>query len=269
MADQSDVESALVGLIVSSLFPDGVDAPSVIGSVCKVYRGWPASGALNQDLTTGTTNVTVFPAGEPGRNTTRFLPRWSYTPQSVGLIASVVGNSVTFDGSPGMGQLAAVLVNGVPYVYQVQPNDTPETVAANLASLLRAGFIVTLSGATIGIPGASRVQARVTVAAVAAQEVRRQQQSFRITCWCPTPDGRDLCAKAIDQTLADLAFIDLGDSTQGRLIYKGTLVFDQSQDALLYRRDLIYDVEYATVVASSQPAMTVGGLILNATSSFV
>jgi hypothetical protein len=50
----------------------------------------------------------------------------------------------------------------------------------------------------------------------------------------------------------------------GKLTYAGTRVFDQSQDALLYRRDLLYQVEYPTIINASQPAMLFGDLLLNA-----
>ncbi len=61
-----------------------------------------------------------------------------------------------------------------------------------------------------------------------------------------------------------MAFVSLSDGTQGRLIYAGTVVFDQSQDALLYRRDLLYSVEYATTLLVTQPAMLFGQIDVNA-----
>jgi hypothetical protein len=96
------------------------------------------------------------------------------------------------------------------------------------------------------------------------QEVRRQEQGFRITCWCPTPTARDTVASAIDLLLTGFRFISLEDNSHGRLQYKGTLVFDQSQDALLYRRDLLYNVEYCTTISEIEPSMLFGNLIVNA-----
>jgi len=156
------------------------------------------------------------------------------------------------------------LVNNVSYVYATQSGDTPETVAANLASSARTDWIVNLSGATLAIPGAGSVLVRVVADASVMQEVRRQEQGFRITCWCPTPTARDASASAIDLLLVSFQFINLADGSLGRLQYRGTLVFDQSQDALLYRRDLLYDVEYPTTVTALQPAMLFGDFVLNA-----
>jgi uncharacterized protein YaiE (UPF0345 family) len=171
---------------------------------------------------------------------------------------------VTIAGTANPGELVGILVNNNCYVYGTRTGDTPEIVAANLANSARADWIVSLSGATLAIPGASSLLARVVAAASVMQELRRQEQGFRITCWCPTPATRDAAASAIDLSLVAFQFIDLADGSQGRLQYHGTLVFDQSQDALLYRRDLLYHVEYPTTVSALQPAMLFGDLVLNA-----
>jgi hypothetical protein len=266
MADQSDVENALVALVANALYPNGSGSSSLPGPDCRIYRGWPNSAALDTDLGNGVINVTVFPQGEPGRNTTRYSQQWQGSSTQSTLTASVSGTSVTIEGTVGLGQLAGILVNDSSYVYVVQVSDTPEIVAANLATLARADWIVNLSGATLTIPGAGSLLARVVAGASVMQEVRRQEQAFRITCWCPTPATRDASASAIDLLLVGFQFIELADGSQGRLQYHGTLEFDQSQDALLYRRDLLYNVEYPTTITTLQPAMLFGELILNATT---
>ena len=80
------------------------------------------------------------------------------------------------------------------------------------------------------------------------------------------PATRDTAATAIDQALSSQHFLTLADGTTGRLTYVGTTVFDQSQNARLYRRDLNYNVEYATVVSNTLPAMLFGNLVLNSVS---
>ena len=82
--------------------------------------------------------------------------------------------------------------------------------------------------------------------AAVAQESCAGRASVSHHSWCPDPAVRDTVAGAIDTALASLRFIALPDGTQGRLIYAGGADFDQSQDAALYRRDLLYGVEYAT-----------------------
>jgi hypothetical protein len=137
-------------------------------------------------------------------------------------------------------------------------------VAANLATQIQGDFIAILSGASIHVPGAVILQARVAPDGVATQEARRQQREIRVIAWCATPSLRDVTSSIVDTSLANQPFVTLNDSTVARLIYHGTQVFDQSQNALLYRRDLIYMVEYATMVTISAPSMLFGNLTLNA-----
>ena len=143
------------------------------------------------------------------------------------------------------------------------PTIPPALVAANLAALVRADRIVTLSGAILTIPGAGDLLARVVADAPAMREIRRQRQNFRLTCWRPTPAGRDAAAVAIDSAFAAMNFITLADTSVARIRYAASTVFDQSQDASLYRRDLLYNVEYATTVVASQTSMLFGALALN------
>jgi hypothetical protein len=56
------------------------------------------------------------------------------------------------------------------------------------------------------------------------------------------------------------------DGSSGRLTYAGTTEFDQSQNARLYRRDLTYNIEYATILSATLPAMLFGNLEMNAVS---
>jgi len=180
------------------------------------------------------------------------------------LTAAVAGVTVTFGGAASIGQLAGVRVDGHGYAYRTIATDTPASVAANIATLARAGGIVTLAQTTLTFHGAGDVLARVVADAPAVMELRRQVQGFRIICWCPTPLLRDAVAAAIDTSLAAMRFIALPDGSAARLIFSGNAVLDQSQDAILYRRDLIYTVEYATTVTALQPSMLFGSLDLNA-----
>lgn len=266
MADQSDVETALAGMISAALYPSGADQPSLPGPLCRIYRGWPNSAALDDDLAAGWINVTVFPSGGAVRNTTRYPTAWSASPRQPTLTFSIGASSVTFGGSADPGQIAGLIVGEKTYTYATAPGDTPAMVAAQLAAMARAGGVVVLSGATVTIPGASKIAARVAAGAVALREMRRQTQDFRVTCWCPSPATRDQAAGIIDQAFAQVGFIPLPDGSQARIVFAGGAVVDQLEDAQLYRRDLLYSVEYATTVVQEQPPMLFGDAVVNAIS---
>jgi len=270
MADQSDVETALVGLVLAAVYPDGTTASSVCNADCRIYRGWPLPGTLEADLAHGVVNVTVLPVNGTLQNTTRFPYVWQLPPdQAPTLTASVAGQTVTFAGTPQLGQLAGVIVNGKSYVYTVQTGDNADLVAANMAVLIRANFVAIYSGTTVTVPAATRLIGRVVAGSQATREVRRQRQDFRLTCWCPDFATRDTVAAAIDLALSQIAFIDLPDGTAARLVFRNGATSDRAEDAGLYRRDLVYSVEYATIATENQPAMLFGGGTLDAVTPYL
>ncbi len=266
MADQSDVEEALVNIVSAALYPGGTAEPSVPGPNCRIYRGWPNPAALDADLTEGTINVTVFPIGGSTRTTTRYSEQWTGPPVQPTLTAMVDGMTVMFGGRAEPGQVAGILVDGRPYAYRVLDGDTNQSVAANLAAMIRTSAIVQLSQGNVTIPGARKLVTRVVSDTPVKQEARRQEQGFRVSCWCSEPATRDSTATAVDLALSTQHFIALSDGTNGRLTYAGTTEYDQSQNARLYRRDLNYNVEYATILSNTLPAMLFGTLGLNAAS---
>ena len=264
MADQSDVENALATLAAGALYPDGTDAASFPGPPCRVYRGWPNPIALNADLAQGHINVTIFAGNAAPRLIPRFAEEWLSTRIVPTLHVSVSNTTVTFSGDTTPSQLVGIRVEGQPHTYRTQANDTPALIAAIMAAQLRATRIVHLRAASLDIPGATDIVARVVANGSALKEIRRQRLTLRITCWCPSPITRDTTATAIDAAFAMTPFISLSDGSSARLIFSGGAVLDQSENASLYRRDLLYDVEYATTVTQSQPAMLFGTLGLNA-----
>jgi hypothetical protein len=179
--------------------------------------------------------------------TTRYPTTPTDTRSVPTLTVAVVGSVATFAGTATAGQLAGLLVEGQPYVYRTAANDTPALVAAILAGAINAVRPATASGAS-----------------VTTTELRRQIQSFRITAWCPTPDLRDAVCAIIDPAFAATPFLTLADGSQSRLAFSATTTFDQSQDAALYRRDLIYTVEFPTTLVATQPSMLFGTVGLGA-----
>lgn len=154
MADQSDVENALVSAITNILYPSGSSSGGVLTQTVKIYRGWPNTASLRTDLAAGTLNVTVFPKADTSRNTTR----WAEGLVSTGgatpsLTVNVTGPCATFAGSADTGQLAGLLVDLLAVVHRTVTGDTPELVAAVLAELIRTRRIAVVAGATITVPG--------------------------------------------------------------------------------------------------------------------
>ncbi len=263
MADISEVEQAVVDAITSILYPAGTSQPSIVGALCRVYRGWPNSATLNADLGSGAVNVTVGADNASGRTTTRYLPRWDSALAQPGATATTSGQAITIAGDPVTGDVVGAIIDGKPYAYRVQPGDSPDIIASNLEQLIQADRIASVRGPKITVPGAASITARVVCDGTGFFESRRQEKDLRIICWCSTPALRDAIATAIDNAFDQMDFLLLPDATQARVVYHNTAGYDQSQNALLYRRDLIYTVEYPTITIVQQPSMLFGASDLN------
>lgn len=260
MADLTDVENAMVALIAQTLYQNGTAQPSVAGVDCIAYAGWPTASRLDADLIAGKTHVTVFPTATE-RNTTRYPKDWqTLAVNPATLTLAIAGQTVTVGGAmpaPFTAHNLGILAGGKNYTYAVQAADTLASIATALAALLAVDFPGTTSaGAVITCPVACHLTAvRVGTTGTSIRELRRQERVFQITVWADTPAHRDAVAQPVDVTLAATQFLSLADGTVARLIYKGSPVTDANQKAKLYRRDMLYTVEYATTQTATDYAV--------------
>lgn len=266
MADTSDVENELVDLVLAVVYPNGTSQPSIVNAGVKIYRGWPVSAGLDTDLAAGVANISVFPPPGMERNTSRYdRDDIELTAPVHTLTATVAGNKVTIGGSfaAATPQNVVVLCGAqLAFAYSAQADDTLASIATNLAALIAASFPGTAaSGAVITIAGnPGIVQARIGGVGQIWTEQARQEKVYWITCWCPTPAMRDILAPAIDVTLKQLDFVTLADGSEARLIYHSSRTNDEGQKVQIYRRDLLYSVEYATSTTTSAPETVTVGL---------
>lgn len=282
MADISDVCEVLVDLVAGIVYPNGTGQPPALGCPpTKIFQGWPLPDKLEIDIAACSANINVYPRPEE-HNTTRYQRKWStsaYAAPALTLSVSgaalgsqdmvilstesgqwlqtevlaapviTVGGTV---GSPMSPQNLCVVVNGQPYVYGAQVSDTPTSIATALAALIVAGVAgTTSSGPVITLPTSAIVQAvRVGGSGTMFEEVARQERLIQIGIWSPTPAFRDALAKAIDPVLKATDFLTFADGSSGRLRYKSSPMTDGLEKEQIYRRDLMYTVEYATLLVT-------------------
>lgn len=95
-------------------------------------------------------------------------------------------------------------------------------------------------------------------------EVRRQARTLQITIWAGTPNLRDLVAKRIDAGLARITRLNLDDGSQAILTSIDEIQIDAQQKSGIYRRDLLYSINYATTYSEPQTAVTQTALSVSA-----
>ena len=267
MADLSDVEQALALLATQALYPSGISLAPAVAALCKVHRGWPLPRELDADMkASNIIVVSVFAQRNASRNTSRYPREWqlAQTQPAATMTAAVAGAAVTIGGTPSDGQVVALIVNdATAYAYRPLSTDTAADVAAGLAAMISGASVV---GAVVTVPGSNqRVTARVEADAVTVRELRRQEHSFTITVWAPTPALRDAAASVVDFNFAGTDRVTLPDGFSARMRYVSTGEDDSPQRGILFRRDLRFLVEYPTTETATTPRLAVG--VYNLTSN--
>lgn len=248
MADLMDVANTLVTTVAGLVYPAGVASASVASVPVMVYVGWPIPAQLDADMLAGKVHISIFPRHHE-RNTTRYLNTWTEVENvAPGLVVALDGLALTVSGVASSGQQVIVQIGREFYRYAVQASDAPASVAAGLAMAIARDYAgVSSLGAVVTLPAGANVRsARVVAGGRALRELRRQERQFQMAIWAPTPALRDVVAQAIDPVLADMPFLTLPDMTAARLRYHASHMSDHLQRVHVYRRDLIYHVEYAT-----------------------
>jgi hypothetical protein len=267
MADTSDVENALKTLCVAAIYPNGTGGASIVNTTVGVVRGWPTANDLDTELGAGQAIVSIFPPEGMERNTTRW-PREEQllTAPVHTLTAAVDGNTITIGGTVAVPQnVIALCGTEFAFSYAVQANDTLSSIATGLAAMIAEEFPGTAAeGDVITAVGKTGIlQARIASEGSLWTEQARQEKTYWITCWCPTPAMRDILAPAIDVALKQLDFISLADGSMGRIRYASSRVSDEGQKVQIYRRDLVYTVEYGTAVITTAPETGTVGVATN------
>jgi len=251
MADIDDVCNALVSQIASAVYPNGVAQPSAIGVPAAIYPGWPTSSQLDADLRAlgnggnGKIHITVFPRPHE-KNTTRYLGL-QYQQQALNaptLLLAINGQQVTISGTVSTPQNVVLIVSNQAYTYAVQAADTLASIATALAQQIAGAAAV---GSVITLPASARITAaRAGAGGTLSAITKQQQREVQITIWADSPAHRSAAASFTDSALSAITWLQLPDGTSGRLRYVSTLVDDVNQKANLYRRDLLYTIEYLT-----------------------
>ena len=266
MADLSDVETALVGIVSMAIYPNGVGCAVPICQSTRVFRGWPSDAQIAKDRAAGGTDISITTVPDSVRNTTRWPIEITVLPRQSSLAVASSGNSATFSGIATTGDTAGILVGQAAYIYTAQTGDSAALVAAALGDLIRVNTICWVSQASMTVPGVTSLTARVAGHIDTLEEWARQEELFRISVWAPNPASRDATGALITQLVAETVFLTLADGTGGRVRLHNISNIDSDQAASIYRRDIIVAVEYGTTLIRSNPTMLFGDLDWNGTT---
>ena len=250
MADLSDVLGSLAALVAGVMYPSGTGQLSAAGCHVRIYPGWPNRELLDRDLRDGVAHLSVY-GMQQETNTTRYFYEWRELSRQVqGIEFSTDDRDVTLSGTIQPGDIVTVTVSGgAKASVAVQEASTLASIASGLAALLLAAEVAGTSstGAVLTIGGLLPYTVKIGVQGVQAREIRRADKMIMVSVWANSNDQRSAVAKVADGVLSELARIEFPDGTRGKVRYAWGMDNDDPQEALLYRRDMVFWVEYPTI----------------------
>lgn len=254
MADITDVETAIVNIVSAAIYPNGLGQPSILpanGSGVpdvSIARGWPLPASLDAALAAGNVQITVYPLGGSASQTYQILDE-TYTIQAaqVATTATLSGNTITVSGQPATGEFLTAIIDDDVIVSQGGVT-TAAMLAALAAEAQSKGYPGTsYTATTINIPAGHSLLIRQGGVGVLGKVIHRQKHSIMVSVWAPSDAARTAAAIAADVALKEHIKITMPDTSQCILRYQRTMSTDQQEKATIYRRDLIYEAEFATV----------------------
>ena len=264
MADLADVVNLLGEMSASAAYPNGTSQASVINAAVKVVADWPLAADVDAAMAANTAIVSVYPTGG-NSNTHQIVDDLPYivTPAVHGLTAAVSGQTVTLSGTPGAGEFASIIVNKTNSYSHT--GASAAAILAAIASDAAAAFPgVSAAGNAITWPSTVHsLVCRIGATATAGRVTHRQKAMIRVTVWASTPGVRDTLAAAVDVALKQVNRLTMPDGTQAIMAADHSMQVDERQTALIYRRDMIFNVEYATTLQYPVVEITTFGMNLD------
>ena len=258
MADLADVTAFLAAQCATAVYPNGTSQPSVAAMDCRIYEGWPLPDKLDKDMRAlddnsapraggPVANVSVYPMLGTGTSTYQILDEtYVLIPAAHGMVVTVVSGVINVSGQPVIGEYLTLVCDGNIVFSQTGASTT--ALLANLAAQALSHFPGTVSTATtLTVPVGHSLVVRQGSPATLGKAINRQRHMIMITVWAPNRRARTALSKAIDLLTKKNTKITMPDTSQALVFFSRTNVSDDQQAASLYRRDLVYEVTYATV----------------------
>lgn len=262
MADISDVTAMLAQMAATAVYPNGTSQPSVTGQPITIFEGWPLQQTLDAAISAGQSMVSVFPTRVNGGGAVFQVQDEDYliVPPVHGLVISnIVNGAVSVMGVPTAGEYLTIIADGR-HAYSRVGSDLP-----TIMNLLAADASVDYAGVTVfaiggpdlplwqGATGAGiqfptdRLKAHIGSPATKGRVTHRQRAGVMISVWAPNNADRNTIAKAVDVALKSANRLTFPDTSQGLLVASGFVQEDKLEPASIYRRDLNFTCEYATL----------------------
>jgi hypothetical protein len=265
VADISDVTRLLETLATSAIYPNGATSPSIANMDVRIFEGWPIPAQLDLDMAgqvlAGTppvptprprgkvANVSIYPMPGATANVFQILDdTYTIVNPNYGLAAPIVtDDKITVTGAPVPGEYLTIILDNANVASSSQP--TLVGILNDLVAQVKTlGYSATTDGvSSITIDGWAYMTVRQGSVGTLAKVTHRQRAGVMVTVWAPDHTTRTTLAAAIDVLVKQNLVNSLPDTSQCVLTYDRTNLSDEMQAQTIYRRDLVYEAEYATL----------------------
>jgi hypothetical protein len=262
LADIADVENALMNMAGAAAYPNGFSSPSITGKPVTIFRGWPNPTDVDAAVAADNGMVSVFTIpGSSGGAVFQILDKdYLVVPPVHGLtITSIANGAVNVMGAPSAGEYLTIIVEGK-HAYSHSGADLPtilNLIAADAIVDYPGVFVFALGGSSLpfwtdatggGIQfPTDRLMAHIGAPATKGKVTHRQRIQVAVTAWAADPNDRDTISAAVDAALKAVNRLVFPDTSRGLLFHARSVQVDRDQSTSVYRRDLIFSCEYATL----------------------
>lgn len=277
MADLSDVTAYLAQAAAAAIYPNGATQPSIAGMDVRIFEGWPIPEQLDLDVAGKMkdpaggkkpidrpggpcASVSVLPLPGVTAVTYQLLNKTHVLQEpTIGITAVLAGTTLTLSGVPQDGEIVT-LVCDRQHVF----SGLGTTAAAILADLLSQAQQVypgaSLSGSVLTVPYQFACELRQGGIGLLGRVTHRQRHAVNVSVWAPSHTARATIASAIDAALKAKNVVTMPDGSDALIVFARTLQTDESQNVTVYRRDLVFDCEYATLETFAGTSITSASL---------
>lgn len=247
--------------------PEELDS-DIENSITNISVFWPGMGSLTTTFTTAPVSVST--------PTVSLTANLSSTQLQGGTSSTPASATITLSGSVAVGTITMFLLNGTPtsvnqstvnpnaaaISYIPTTNEALSSVASGVAAAINAntvantqvvasasGAVITITAAQAGTTGNSiTINFQIGGTGYLIQSFRQQRETFQVHVWAPSDNDRKFFANLIDLTFAQTDFLDMATQDAGRILYKGMIQSDSETRHGIFRRVLVYTVDYPSTV---------------------
>lgn len=253
MASTDGVVRYLARRISEVIYPGGCRLPGIVNASVKIYPGWPVPEGLQQDINNGGVHISVWPLPTERKiHTPLGTPSQTMSKGKPTLQFRVNGSLISVEGIASAPTNVRVSLDDRTYLFHFQTGATAEKVIAKLSLELPGAFTLFSKLCVLKV---NQIRFFATTTGTEVRELRRQLKDFQVTVWAPTPELRGRIGTAIDTALSAKSHIDLNDGAPAQLLYARQFDSDRSQNWHVYRRDLVFSVNYATTQIITAPGV--------------